>query len=272
MYRKNKLILSLVGLLLLISTIAAFSQSTYAYPGGLLDKKEFYASSNINEAGLQTWDWTDGDTGTNSILNSMYRYGYHKFKAPVTINSYQLKTVSPTTSLNIEFYDANKNLISSVNSADVSNEKVTLPVVEGVYLIALHNVSPSTSTNLISVSEFEVYGSLTPSTTPTTEPTVAPTITPTSEPTPEPTPTATPEIPSGDRALLNITLITGTDKEFDLSMSEVNAFLNWYDSASGSLSFGINKHNNNKGPFINRTEYVIHDKILTFEVSEYTAQ
>lgn len=101
-----------------------------------------------------------------------------------------------------------------------------------------------------------------------------PTLTPTPEPTisPEPTPTATPELPSGDRAILTITLTTGVDKEFDLSISEVSDFLNWYDNASGATKYGINKHDNNKGPFSKRTDYVIHDKILSFEVSEYTAQ
>ncbi|ETT33946.1 Kelch repeat protein [Paenibacillus sp. FSL R7-269] len=97
---------------------------------------------------------------------------------------------------------------------------------------------------------------------------------PTPSTTPEPTPIATPTpgIPNGDHALLTIELTTGAEKEYDLPMSEINAFLTWYDSSNGSVRYGINKHDNNKGPFNKRTEYVIHDKILTFEVSEYTAQ
>jgi hypothetical protein len=78
--------------------------------------------------------------------------------------------------------------------------------------------------------------------------------------------------PSSNRAILTVTMITGLEKEFDLPMSEVNAFLNWCDNASGSTKYGINKYGNNKGPFAKRTEYIIFDKILTFEVSEYTAQ
>lgn len=99
-----------------------------------------------------------------------------------------------------------------------------------------------------------------------------PTPTPAPSVTPTPKPTVTPEQPAGDLALLTITLVNGTEKEYDLPSAEVDAFLTWYDSASGSSRYGINKHNNNKGPFSKRTEYVIHDKILTFEVSEYTAQ
>ncbi|MDT3426049.1 hypothetical protein J2Z22_001569 [Paenibacillus forsythiae] len=80
--------------------------------------------------------------------------------------------------------------------------------------------------------------------------------------------------PSGNRAILVVTMITGLEKEFDLSMGEVNAFLDWYDSrdsGTGPARFAIDKHDNNKGPFKNRKDYVIFDKILTFEISEYTA-
>ncbi|MDP4098586.1 hypothetical protein OIN60_17785 [Paenibacillus sp. P96] len=77
---------------------------------------------------------------------------------------------------------------------------------------------------------------------------------------------------SGNRALLDIMLNTGEVKEYDLSMSEVDAFISWYEqraSGSGSVTFAINRHNNNKGPFTNRKEYIIYDKIITFEVNAY---
>ncbi|MNV95223.1 hypothetical protein D3C71_1900920 [compost metagenome] len=70
-------------------------------------------------------------------------------------------------------------------------------------------------------------------------------------------------------------MTTGIEKEYDLPIDEVQAFLDWYDArdaGSGPAKYAINKHNNNKGPFIKRTDYVIFDKILTFEVSEYTAE
>ena len=86
------------------------------------------------------------------------------------------------------------------------------------------------------------------------------------QPTPEPT---------GERAILVVTMNTGLEKEFDLSMGEVNAFITWYENkqaGSGTASYAINKHNNNKGPFSARKDYVIFDKILTFEVNEYTTK
>ncbi|WP_145322257.1 galactose oxidase [Paenibacillus xylanexedens] len=56
-------------------------------------------------------------------------------------------------------------------------------------------------------------------------------------------------------------------------MSDVNAFLKWNDdrdAGTGPAKFAINKYSNNKGPFSKRTDYVIFDNILKFEISEYT--
>lgn len=78
--------------------------------------------------------------------------------------------------------------------------------------------------------------------------------------------------PETGRAILTITLDTGLEREFDLSMAEVNSFISWYEGkavGSGTASYAIDKHDNNKGPFKNRKDYVIFDKILTFEVNEY---
>ncbi|WP_156160033.1 fibronectin type III domain-containing protein [Paenibacillus sp. E194] len=90
----------------------------------------------------------------------------------------------------------------------------------------------------------------------------------------EVTPPGTDEDHDGNRALLNIVLNNGISKEFDLSMKEVNAFIAWYEgraSGNGSVMFAFDKHNNNKGPFKNRKEYVFFDKIITFEVNGYDA-
>ncbi|WP_149095781.1 fibronectin type III domain-containing protein [Paenibacillus terrae] len=79
--------------------------------------------------------------------------------------------------------------------------------------------------------------------------------------------------PSGNHAILVVTMTTGLEKEFDLSMKEVNDFIAWYEgkqAGSGSASYAINKHDNNKGPFSNRKDYMLYDRILTFEVSEYS--
>ncbi|WP_068499071.1 SPRY domain-containing protein [Paenibacillus kribbensis] len=91
----------------------------------------------------------------------------------------------------------------------------------------------------------------------------------------EPTEPTEPAQPTGDRAILTVTMDNGFDKEFDLSKKELNAFIAWYDAKDagrGASFFAIDKHNNNKGPFSNRKDYVIFNKILTFEVSEYSTK
>ena len=77
--------------------------------------------------------------------------------------------------------------------------------------------------------------------------------------------------PSVNRALLVITMVNGLEKEYDLSMSDVNAFTDWYDtrtSGSGKAYYTISK-SFNKGPFISRKDHIVFDKIMTFEVMEY---
>lgn len=81
--------------------------------------------------------------------------------------------------------------------------------------------------------------------------------------------------PVTGNAILTIYLTNGTEKEYDLSMSEVNAFIDWYENkqaGTGNASYAINKHDHNKGPFTKRKDYVIFDKILTFSVDEYSAK
>ncbi|MEY8744902.1 outer membrane protein assembly factor BamB family protein [Paenibacillus tundrae] len=77
--------------------------------------------------------------------------------------------------------------------------------------------------------------------------------------------------PVGDRAIFVLTLINGTVKEYDLSMAEVQEFIRWYENRAigAPITFAINKHNNNIGPFKQRQDYIIYDKIITFEVNEY---
>ncbi|MCM3206366.1 discoidin domain-containing protein [Paenibacillus illinoisensis] len=75
-----------------------------------------------------------------------------------------------------------------------------------------------------------------------------------------------------DRAILVVTMTTGLEKEFDLSMKEVNSFIEWYENkqvGNGKAAYAIDKHENNKGPFKSRKDYILYDRVLTFEVNEY---
>jgi len=81
------------------------------------------------------------------------------------------------------------------------------------------------------------------------------------------TPIATVEV----RALLTLYLANGQVKEYDLSAAQLDSFLDWFDAraeGTGPARYGFDK-TWNKGPFNTRTEYVIFNRIDTFDVDEY---
>ncbi|EJL29750.1 F5/8 type C domain-containing protein [Brevibacillus sp. BC25] len=87
------------------------------------------------------------------------------------------------------------------------------------------------------------------------------------EPEPEPDPT-----PTGENALLVIKMISGLEKEFELTASEVQDFIAWYNDRAdgqGKETYMFDK-DFNKGPFTSRKDYVAFSKIQSFEVMEYT--
>ena len=80
-----------------------------------------------------------------------------------------------------------------------------------------------------------------------------------------------PSVITGNRAILEITFINGKAKEYDLSASEIDAFINWYDGKSGGTGksyFAIRKNSNVK-PFLGRKEYIRFDTIESFEIKDY---
>ncbi|QUI23622.1 hypothetical protein HZI73_15580 [Vallitalea pronyensis] len=77
---------------------------------------------------------------------------------------------------------------------------------------------------------------------------------------------------SNNRALLLIKLLDENDKEYDLAMSDVDTFMNWYFNrgiGQGPVYYAFTK-DYNTGPYISRKEYILYDKIICIEVNEYT--
>ncbi|WP_432664897.1 fibronectin type III domain-containing protein [Wukongibacter baidiensis] len=72
---------------------------------------------------------------------------------------------------------------------------------------------------------------------------------------------------SGDKALLRITMQNGKINEYDLSMDEVEDFIDWFED--GDDPYYIIEKDYNIGPFESRKDYIVADKILQFEVMEY---
>lgn len=239
-----------------------------------------FTSSVVEEYDPATNSWTK----KNDIPTKRWTYGIGVYSNKIfIIGGYYSGT---TKTDKIEIYDPNSDswTTSSAVSPTLNAEPRSVTYKDNIYLFGVGGTfifSPSTETltslpaipapkyvdgsaiGLLNGKLYSVGGS---GQSTVFEYTLEKSDNPGTDPTPEPT---------GDRAILTITLITGIEKEFDLSKEEVNAFLTWYDAkdaGSGHTKFAIDKHSNNKGPFSKRTEYVIHDKILTFEVSEYTAQ
>jgi hypothetical protein len=74
----------------------------------------------------------------------------------------------------------------------------------------------------------------------------------------------------GNRARLEITMVTGQIKEYDYSIDIIQSFVDWYDlrsDGSGKSYFVFKKDKYN--PYISRKEYLAFDKISSFEIQDY---
>ncbi|WP_379140116.1 hypothetical protein [Paenibacillus sp. sgz500992] len=230
--------------------------SMYDYSGGLLDGKRLSINPQLTEYITKL---TDNNEDTTESMEKWQQLVY-VFPEEVTINGAIAKFISEGTGELLAIYYDSKN-VSITSTTLVSGNRIKAALgkgeVTGVKKVILYaKGTDSKEVDFkVTVSEFNVYGFG-------------------KDPTPQPTPTPTPEQPTGDQAILTITLLNGIEKQYDLPMNEVNAFLTWYDARDagrGPGMYAIDKHSNNKGPFKKRKDYVVFDKILTYEVSEYTA-
>ena len=216
-------------------------------------KNQLYVAGGISK-------WGD----SSSISNKIFEYNPLKdiweekeslltatvASASTTYNNkfYILGSGSDGTFLStVQVYDSEDNSVSTFQDLSFSRAQSSAAIIDG----KLYIIGGTTGESGGILKTVEMY-------------TLIPEIIP--DPEPE---------PSGDRAILTIIMTTGLEKEFDLSMNEVNAFINWYDTKEngiGPAHYGINKHNNNKGPFSKRVDYVVFKNILSFEVSEYTTE
>ncbi|MGE7129556.1 Ig-like domain-containing protein [Lysinibacillus xylanilyticus] len=73
-------------------------------------------------------------------------------------------------------------------------------------------------------------------------------------------------INDSSNAILSITLVNGITKEYDVTNKVLNDYLKWFESAQGTSTFKFTK---TISPYKKVTEYIVHDKIASFEVREY---
>ncbi|SHI89131.1 Ig-like domain (group 2) [Clostridium cavendishii DSM 21758] len=73
-----------------------------------------------------------------------------------------------------------------------------------------------------------------------------------------------------NKAILAITMVNGITKEYDVSADEISAFEKWFDESNGKgqVRYGFNKKIN---PYKQVKEYIVFDKIASFEIRSYEA-
>lgn len=67
-------------------------------------------------------------------------------------------------------------------------------------------------------------------------------------------------------AILSITLVNGITKEYDVSNKVLTDYLSWFESAQGTSTFKFSKK---ISPYKKVAEYLVHDKVASFEIREY---
>lgn len=72
-----------------------------------------------------------------------------------------------------------------------------------------------------------------------------------------------------NNAILSISLVNGATKEYDVSMEEVDKFINWFEEKSNGKGPSTYSFNKKISPYKSVKEYIVHDKIASFEVKEY---
>lgn len=74
-----------------------------------------------------------------------------------------------------------------------------------------------------------------------------------------------------NRAILRLTTTTKDIHEYDLSITEIEQFMNWLDGREIGQGKPYYKFNLNvtTGNIVSRTEYIMYDKIVSFTVDEY---
>ncbi len=75
--------------------------------------------------------------------------------------------------------------------------------------------------------------------------------------------------PINHKVLLVITMVTGEQKEYEMTTDKINDFIAWYNSKAASSPIYMIEKDYNKASFTARKDYIAYDQISNFEVNEY---
>jgi hypothetical protein len=78
-----------------------------------------------------------------------------------------------------------------------------------------------------------------------------------------------PNQPTGNKAFLVISMVTGERKEYEMTTDKINDFIAWYNSKAASGPTYVIEKDYNKASFKSRKDYIAYDQISNFEVNEY---
>lgn len=199
----------------------------------------------VSPDGTNITVFTDGlDSTRLSMPNAGDSYTW-TLQNPVDVSEYYFVA---TSVIHLFFYDSEDvllNKITTAHGAGVSGTVFIQTNISGVKkIVALSEAAQSGST--YALSELDVKA------------------TNTSIPPQQPV--------ESTRALLTIYLASGLIKEYDLPISTVDNFINWYNSRSDGQTSPASYQfirEFNKAKFSKRSDYIPFNKIELFEVDEY---
>lgn len=237
-------------------------------PSGLVSSSSIWSVDNHQP--FNVFNDSDADYGWSSAQSMLYGWVSYEFSAPTKIQKYTIKPrVNNIDSLlelpkdwTFEGWNGTGWIIldtrSNITDWVMGQKKEFTFDNDTEYLAYRINVTKNNgSSKFVTIGEMEMMAKISESPEP--------------EPNPEPNPEPSPE-PTGDKALLVIKMISGLEKEFELTASEVQDFIDWYNGRAdgqGKETYMFDK-DFNKGPFTSRKDYVAFSKIQSFEVMEYT--
>ncbi|PIJ96860.1 Ig-like domain-containing protein [Lysinibacillus sphaericus] len=200
-----------------------------------------------------------------SYQNTALDYGYH------TVEIQKIKNGTYGTDLNLDAIDVDGHLLAPgeiPNVQSITIDKNSIELLEGSQEKLTATVTPDTA-KVIWTSSDESIATVDQNGNVTAIREGQAIVTATIENTDiSATSTVIVKKPTNEfsNAILSITLVNGITKEYDVTNAIINNYLSWFHSAQGTSTFKFSK---TISPYKKVTEYVVHDKIASFEIREY---